>query len=121
MSVTLSSRRAGAALVGCILALHVATRTPARVCAQVSGPLLQRSKTHSVPGSEATKGRTSLTCEREFVPVAAGALYPLLGLFLNPMIASAAMSLSSFSVITNALRLRQLDLDPETDRVAMAS
>jgi P-type Cu+ transporter len=40
------------------------------------------------------------------VPVAAGVLYPFTGLLLNPMIASAAMSLSSVTVIANALRLR---------------
>ncbi len=45
------------------------------------------------------------------VPVAAGILYPFLGLLLSPMVAAAAMSLSSVSVIGNALRLRTVSID----------
>jgi Cu+-exporting ATPase len=44
------------------------------------------------------------------VPIAAGVLYPLLGVLLSPIVAAAAMALSSVSVIANALRLRVVDL-----------
>ena len=44
------------------------------------------------------------------VPIAAGVLYPVFGLLLSPILASAAMSFSSVSVISNALRLRRVEL-----------
>jgi Cu+-exporting ATPase len=44
------------------------------------------------------------------VPIAAGVLYPFFGVLLSPIIASAAMTFSSVSVITNALRLRRVQL-----------
>ena len=44
------------------------------------------------------------------IPIAAGVLYPMFGLLLSPVLAGAAMALSSVSVVTNALRLKRIEL-----------
>ena len=55
------------------------------------------------------------------VPIAAGILYPVIGLLLSPAIAAAAMALCSVSVIGNALRLRGTRSRPRSRRAAIAS
>ncbi len=70
---------------------------------------------HSVPGAVGVEQGDAVGQNLLFafvyngigVPLAAGALYPVFGILLSPMVAALAMSLSSVSVVTNALRLRK--------------
>ncbi|MFK5948300.1 MAG: copper-translocating P-type ATPase [Methylococcales bacterium] len=80
----------------------------------VKGDLLGISKAHHLSQSTMKNIRQNLFFAFIYntlgVPVAAGVLYPFFGILLSPMIAAAAMSFSSVSVISNALRLRNLSL-----------
>ncbi len=80
----------------------------------VKGDLMGISKAHRLSQSTMRNIRQNLFFAFIYnalgVPVAAGLLYPFFGVLLSPMIAAAAMSFSSVSVISNALRLRHLSL-----------
>jgi len=80
----------------------------------VKGDLLGISKAHHLSQSTMKNIRQNLFFAFIYntlgVPVAAGVLYPFFGILLSPMIAAAAMSFSSVSVISNSLRLRNLSL-----------
>jgi Cu+-exporting ATPase len=80
----------------------------------VKGDLLGISKAHHLSQSTMRNIRQNLFFAFIYnslgVPVAAGLLYPFFGILLSPMIAAVAMSFSSVSVISNALRLRNLSL-----------
>jgi P-type Cu+ transporter len=82
--------------------------------ALVSGDLAGIARAHALSRATMRNIRENLALAFAYnvlgIPVAAGALFPLSGLLLNPMVAAAAMSLSSLSVIANALRLRTLRL-----------
>jgi Cu+-exporting ATPase len=90
------------------------------IAIEASDIALMRSDLRGVPMAISLSRRTMVTMKQNLfwafvynaigIPIAAGVLFPLTGLMLNPIIASAAMALSSVSVVTNSLRLRQVPL-----------
>ena len=80
----------------------------------VKGDLLGIARARQLSGATMANIRQNLFFAFVYnaagVPIAAGALYPLLGITLSPILAAAAMALSSVSVIGNALRLRRLEI-----------
>jgi Cu+-exporting ATPase len=97
--------------------LGVALGSGTDVAIDASDVTLMRSDLTSVVDAVALARRTMRTMRQNLfwafaynvvgIPIAAGVLYPVFGLLLSPVIASAAMALSSVSVVSNSLRLRQ--------------
>ena len=87
------------------------------IAIESAGLTLTRSSLHGIADAIAISRATVANIRQNLlgafvynllgIPLAAGALYPLTGLLLNPMLAGAAMALSSFTVVSNANRLRQ--------------
>ncbi len=83
--------------------------------------VLMKSDPHDIPKAISLSRRVILNIKENLfwafiyniigIPIAAGILYPAFGITLNPMIAAAAMSLSSFCVVMNALRLNLVNID----------
>jgi len=94
--------------------------TGADIAMEAGDVMLMRSDLTSVAGAiSLSRGTMRVMRQNLFwaflynvigIPLAAGVLYPVFGLMLSPVVASAAMALSSFSVVTNSLRLRRLKL-----------
>jgi Cu+-exporting ATPase len=90
------------------------------IAIEASDIALMRTDLRAVPTAIALSRRTMATMKQNLfwalaynvigIPIAAGVLFPLTGLTLSPIIASAAMALSSVSVVTNSLRLRRARL-----------
>jgi len=88
------------------------------IAIEASDIALMRSDLRGVPSAISLSRRTMATMKQNLfwafvynvigIPIAAGVLYPVTGLMLSPIIASAAMALSSVSVVTNSLRLRHV-------------
>lgn len=83
--------------------------------------VLMKSDPHDIPKAISLSRRVILNIKENLfwafiynvigIPIAAGILYPAFGITLNPMLAAAAMSLSSFCVVINALRLNLVNID----------
>ncbi|HEX9084638.1 MAG TPA: copper-translocating P-type ATPase, partial [Gemmatimonadaceae bacterium] len=90
------------------------------IAIEASDIALMRSDLRGVPTAISLSRQTMMTMKQNLfwafvynvigIPIAAGVLYPVTGLMLSPIIASAAMALSSVSVVTNSLRLRSVRL-----------
>jgi Cu+-exporting ATPase len=90
------------------------------IAIEASDIALMRSDLRSVPMAISLSRRTMTTMKQNLfwafvynvigIPIAAGVLFPVTGLMLSPIIASAAMALSSVSVVANSLRLRRARL-----------
>jgi len=90
------------------------------IAIEASDIALMRSDLRSVPTAISLSRQTMATMKQNLfwafiynvvgIPIAAGVLYPVMGVTLSPIIASAAMALSSVSVVTNSLRLRRVKL-----------
>jgi Cu+-exporting ATPase len=90
------------------------------IAAEAADVVLMRSDLTTVTQAITLSRRTMRTMKQNLfwafvynvigIPVAAGVLYPAFGILLSPVIASAAMALSSVSVVTNSLRLKRVNL-----------
>jgi Cu+-exporting ATPase len=95
----------------------IAMGTGTDIAIEAADVVLMRGDLRSVPQAIALSRRTMRTMRQNLfwafvynvigIPVAAGVLYPALGILLSPILASAAMAFSSVSVVTNSLRLRR--------------
>ena len=96
--------------------IGIAMGTGTDIAIEAADVVLMRGDLRSVPQAIMLSRRTMNTMKQNLfwafiynvigIPVAAGVLYPVFGLLLSPILASAAMAFSSVSVVTNSLRLR---------------